>query len=135
MGRPRTELETGARYAYDGLDRVLHEKARLGILTSLLSRPEGLAFNDLKSLCALTDGNLSRHLRVLEEEGLLKVEKGFEGRKPKTRCHMTVQGRQRFLAYLEVLERVVRDAVAASRERSAVKERKGNPERSWEPVT
>jgi len=136
MGRTRSEPETdAARYAYDGLDRVLHEKARLGILTSLLSNPDGLAFNDLKSLCALTDGNLSRHLRVLEEEGLLMVEKGFDGRKPKTHCRMTALGRQRFLAYLEVLERVVRDALTARRERSAVKARKGNPDGSWAPAT
>ncbi len=134
MGRMRSEPETGARYAYDGLDRVLHEKARLGILTSLLSHPDGLAFNDLKSLCALTDGNLSRHLRVLEEEGLLMVEKGFDGRKPKTHCRMTVLGRQRFLAYLEVLERVVHDALAARRDRSAAKVRKGNPVRFLEPA-
>jgi DNA-binding transcriptional ArsR family regulator len=134
MGRTRSETETGARYAYEGLDRVLHEKARLGILASLLSHPEGLAFNDLKSLCGLTDGNLSRHLRVLEEEGLVIVEKEFDGRKPKTHCRMTARGRQRFLAYLEVLERVVSDALTARRDRSAANFRKGNPERSWEPA-
>ena len=53
------------RFAYDGLDRVLHEKARLGIMTSLVTRPEGLLFGELKRLCALTDGNLSRHLDAL----------------------------------------------------------------------
>ena len=57
------------RYAYDGLDRVLHEKARLGIMTSLVTRPEGAVFNELKRLCALTDGNLSRHVDVLQEAG------------------------------------------------------------------
>ncbi len=134
MGRNRTESETGARYAYDGLDRILHEKARLGILASLLSHPEGLTFNDLKSLCALTDGNLSRHLRLLEDEGLLTVEKGFEGRKPKTHCRMTSAGRQRFLAYLEVLEQVIHDALETRRERSKSK-RRTNPLRSWEPAT
>jgi DNA-binding transcriptional ArsR family regulator len=128
MGRTRSERETGAPYAYEGLDRVVHEKARLGILTSLMSHPEGLTFTDLKSLCALTDGNLSRHLRVLEQEGLLKVAKGFDGRKPKTLCRMTRLGRQRFLVYLEVLERVVRDALAVRREGS------GAPVRSWEPA-
>ena len=134
MGRQRTDSETGAKYSYDGLDRVLHEKARLGILTSLLSHPEGLSFNDLKSLCALTDGNLSRHLRVLEEERLLTVEKGFEGRKPRTHCRMSAQGRQRFLAYLAVLEQVVRDAVTANRERSRA-EKRHHPAGSWEPAT
>ena len=66
------------RFAYEGLDRVLHEKARLGIMTSLVTRPEGLLFSDLKRLCALTDGNLSRHLEVLREAGLVEVWKGDE---------------------------------------------------------
>ena len=51
-----------APFSYDGLDRVIHEKARLGLLTSLMAHPKGLAFADLKQLCGLTDGNLSRHL-------------------------------------------------------------------------
>ena len=54
------------RFAYEGLDRVIHERARLSVLTSLMTNAKGLTFNDLKELCALTDGNLSRHLRVLE---------------------------------------------------------------------
>ena len=58
--------EQPGRFAYEGLERVLHEKARLGIMTSLVTRPEGLLFGDLKRLCALTDGNLSRHLEVLQ---------------------------------------------------------------------
>jgi hypothetical protein len=53
-----------APFSYDGLDRVIHEKARLGLLTSLMAHPKGLAFADLKQLCGLTDGNLSRHLQV-----------------------------------------------------------------------
>src|SRR5262249_53123917 len=61
------KTETEAPFAYEGLDRVIHEKARLGILTSLMAHPKGLAFADLKQLCGLTDGNLSRHLQVLEE--------------------------------------------------------------------
>ena len=61
------ESENDAPYAY-GLDRVLHEKARLGIMTSLVGHPKGLAFGDLKKLCNLTDGNLSRHLQVLQEQ-------------------------------------------------------------------
>src|ERR687888_212712 len=60
-----------APFAYDGLDRVIHEKARLGLLTSLMAHPKGLAFADLKQLCGLTDGNLSRHLQVLQEAGVV----------------------------------------------------------------
>jgi DNA-binding MarR family transcriptional regulator len=103
--------DTG-RFAYEGLDRVLHEKARLGMLVSLSARPEGLVFGELKQLCALTDGNLSRHLDVLAEAGLIKIHKGYEGRRPQTRIVLTPRGRKRFLAYLAELERVVEDARA-----------------------
>ena len=99
------------RHAYDRLDRVLHEKARLGILTSLMTRPEGLNFNELKQLCALTDGNLSRHIDVLHEAGLIEVLKGYENNRPKTICKLTPAGRKRFLEYLAELERVIHDAL------------------------
>lgn len=98
------------RFAYE-LDRLLHEKARLGLMTSLLAHPEGLVFNELKRLVDLTDGNLSRHLHVLNEAGLIEMVKGFEGRRPQTLCRLTEEGRTRFLGYLEELEKVVRDAV------------------------
>jgi DNA-binding MarR family transcriptional regulator len=104
----------GARFAYDGLDRVIHEKARLGLLTSLMVHPRGLAFADLKQLCALTDGNLSRHLQVLQEAGLVEVTKGYEGNRPQTSCRLTKAGRRRFLDYLAVLEQLVRDAAKAA---------------------
>jgi DNA-binding MarR family transcriptional regulator len=105
--------DTPGRFAYEGLDRVLHEKARLGILTALAAHPGGLPFNDLKQLCALTDGNLSRHLDVLHQAGLLEVRKEFEGRRPKTTCLLTPQGRRRFRDYLTQLEQILRDAAAA----------------------
>ena len=104
------DLDTG-RFAYDGLDRALHEKARLGILTSLVAHPDGLKFGELRSLCALTDGNLSRHLDVLKEARLIDLWKGFQGRRPQTIVRMTPEGRRRFVSYLEELERVVRDAL------------------------
>ncbi len=103
-----------ARFSYDGLDRVIHEKARLGVLTSLVAHPEGLAFADLKQLCGLTDGNLSRHLQILQEAGLVKITKGYEGKRPHTSCRLTASGRRRFLDYLAVLEQVVRDAADAA---------------------
>ncbi len=113
------KTESEAPFAYEGLDRVIHEKARLGILTSLMAHPKGLAFADLKQLCALTDGNLSRHLQVLEEAGLVDVIKTFEGRRPLTTCRLTRLGRQRFVDYIAVLERVVREAAnAAGKSRS-----------------
>ena len=98
------------RVAYEGLERVLHEKARLGIMTSLLSHPEGLLFGDIKELCSLTDGNLSRHLQILYQDGLIEMWKGFENRRPQTLCRLTQAGRERFVAYLQELERVLHDA-------------------------
>lgn len=103
--------ETG-RFCYDGLDRVMHEKARLGILASLAANEDGLAFNDLKQLCSLTDGNLSRHLTVLGEAGLVKTRKVQRGARAQTRYRLTADGRRRFVHYLDVLERVVSDALA-----------------------
>ncbi|HKV99697.1 MAG TPA: transcriptional regulator [Vicinamibacterales bacterium] len=113
MARKREGNERGGngRFAYEGLDRVLHEKARLGILTSLVAHPDGLRFGELRTLCALTDGNLSRHLDVLREAGLVEVWKGFEERRPQTLARLSTDGRRRFIAYLEELERVVRDAL------------------------
>lgn len=105
-----------APFSYEGLDRVIHEKARLGVLTSLIAHPDGLAFGDLKRLCGLTDGNLSRHLQVLQEAGLVAITKGYEGNRPHTSCRLTASGRRRFLDYLGVLERVVRDAAKAAGE-------------------
>ena len=103
-----------APFAYEGLDRVIHERARLGVLTSLMAQPKGLPFGELKTLCGLTDGNLSRHLQTLQEAGLVELVKGFEGVRPLTVCRMTPEGRARFVEYLEVLEQVVRDAAEAA---------------------
>lgn len=105
----------GGRYAYDGLDRVIHERARLGLMTSLAASPDGLTFVELKAQCRLTDGNLSRHLKVLEEAKLIDQWKRGAGRSQQTLVRLTATGRTEFLKYLEVLEQVVRDAgVAAS---------------------
>jgi len=113
MRRTKPARTGSGRFAYDGLDRVMHEKARLGVLTSLVAHPKGLAFGDLKQLCGLTDGNLSRHLQVLHEAGLVAIEKGYEANRPHTVCRLTASGRRRFLDYLTVLEQIVRDAADA----------------------
>ena len=111
-----TKREAEAPFSYDGLDRVMHEKARLGVLSSLVAHPKGLAFSDLKQLVGLTDGNLSRHLTVLQEAGLVEIAKGHDGNRPLTTCTLTRSGRRRFLDYLAVLEQVVRDAAAPAGE-------------------
>jgi DNA-binding MarR family transcriptional regulator len=110
-----TDAEGPGRFAYDGLERIFHEKARLGIMTSLVSHPEGLIFGDLKDLCQLTDGNLSRHLQVLHESGFVEIDKGYYKNRPQTLCRITLDGRRRFLEYISVLESVVQDALQAAR--------------------
>jgi DNA-binding HxlR family transcriptional regulator len=106
---------TPGRYAYEGLERVIHEKARLSILSSLASNDTGLLFNDLKALCSLTDGNLSRQLQVLQEAGFVEVWKGMKNNRPQTLCRLTADGRKRYLDYISVLESVVANAGAAAR--------------------
>lgn len=102
------------RFAYAGLDRIFHERARLSILTSLVAHPEGLVFNDLKSFCQLTDGNLSRHLQLLQDAGLVDIVKGLQHNRPQTLCCLTETGRDRFLDYIACLENVVTDALEAT---------------------
>jgi len=100
------------RFAYDGLDRVIHERARLGLLTCLVAHPKGLSFGTLKQLCRLTDGNLSRHLQVLETAKLVEICKSHVRNRPQTLCRITIQGRKRYVSYLAVLEQVILDAAA-----------------------
>ena len=106
-----------APFAYEGLDRLFHEKARLGIVTSLSGHPEGLSFIELRTLCGLTDGNLGRHLQVLEEAGYVVIKKGFKGKRPHTRCRLSEEGYTRFSQYLAVLEEAVGKARQAARVR------------------
>lgn len=92
----------------------MHERARLGVLTSLLAHPPGLSFAAIKQLCGLTDGNLSRHLEVLESAKLIEITKGTEDGRPQTLCRITTDGRRRFIGYLSVLEQVLIDAGATA---------------------
>lgn len=130
MSTKRERAKSEAPFAYQGLERVIHEKARLGILASLATHAEGLAFSDLKQFCALTDGNLNRHLQVLQEAGLVEVRKETSGARPQTVCQLTPPGRRRFEEYISVLEQVVEDALQASQvEPAAVKRTRG-----WSPA-
>lgn len=107
------------RFAYEGLDRVIHERARLSVLTSLITHPKGLTFNDLKQFCALTDGNLSRHLSVLEEANMVEIIRTHDRNRPQTICRITASGRKRYLDYLTTLEQVVRDAANGTKSDTA----------------
>lgn len=110
-----TKAPPPSPFAYAALDRVFHEPARLGIVTSLAGQPEGLSFTELKQLCGLTDGNLNRHLQVLEEAGHVTIEKGYDGKRPQTRCRLSAKGRDAFSGYLAALEQVLGAATSAAR--------------------
>jgi DNA-binding transcriptional ArsR family regulator len=114
------QTSSEGRFAYEGLDRVIHERARLSVLTSLITNPKGVTFNDLKQLCSLTDGNLSRHLSVLEEAKMVEIIRGHDRNRPLTVCRITASGRKRYLEYLETLEQVVRDAAGAGKSLASV---------------
>ncbi len=120
------------RFSYHGLDRVMHEKARLGILASLAAHAEGVLFNDLKQLCSLTDGNLSRHLGVLSKAGLVEIWKGSTGSRPQTMYRMTNAGRDRFAEYITVLEKVVADTQSRTQANPEI-DQPGLP-RGWSPA-
>ena len=115
----RDTRSSEGRFAYEGLDRVIHERARLSVLTSLVTNPRGVSFGDLKELCSLTDGNLSRHLQVLERENMVEIAKGIDHNRPLTVCRITTTGRKRYLEYLATLEQVVRDAAKGTKEEPA----------------
>jgi DNA-binding HxlR family transcriptional regulator len=103
------------RFAYEGLERIIHEKSRLSILSSLAAHPAGLLFTELKTLCSLTDGNLSRQIQALQDSGFVEVWKGFRNNRPQTLCRLTSVGRARFLEYIQTLQEVVSDANTAGR--------------------
>ena len=130
MPNKKKKKTVAGRYAYEGLDRILHEKARLGIMTCLMAHIEGLVFNDLKERCSLTDGNLSRHIQILNEAGLVEVWKGYEKRRPQTLCRLTPEGRKRFSEYLKILGKVIGDALPASKGKARARELP----QGWVPV-
>lgn len=89
------------------LNAVIHERARLGIMSVLAARAS-MTFGELKALLDLTDGNLSVHLRILEQAKYVEIDKGFVGRKPQTTVRISRKGRIAFGHYVEVLEEIVR---------------------------
>jgi DNA-binding MarR family transcriptional regulator len=114
MSKARGRTSEG-RYAYPNLDLVIHERARLSMMTSLVAHPKGLRFSDLKRLCNLTDGNLSRHLQLLASENLVAISKNYEDSRPQTWCRLTAEGKRRYVRYLSVLEQIVEDSAAPNK--------------------
>ena len=91
------------------LDRVIHEKGRLAIMSMLAATPE-LSFTELRDALGMTDGNLTTHLRTLQEEGYLAVAKSYQNNRPLTTCSLTAAGRKAFKEYVDLLEQVLQQA-------------------------
>jgi predicted ArsR family transcriptional regulator len=109
-----------APFAYSGLERIFHERGRLAVCTCLVANPHGMRFTELQDACALTDGNLNRHLHALAEVGVVAMERVTGRGRPATTVRITTEGRRRFLAYIDELESVVRDVHARSAQASPV---------------
>jgi DNA-binding transcriptional ArsR family regulator len=99
--------------AFDALEKIFHEPNRLAIMSAVCGSSKGLSFGDLRDVCDLTDGNLNRHLKVLEEAKAVRIEKRFVGAKPRTTVRISKAGLKRFNEYLEVLEDVLKTAQSA----------------------
>ena len=110
-----------APFAFTGLERIFHDRGRLAVCACLIAHPDGMRFTDLQDACALTDGNLNRHLHALAEVGIIASQRVRGHGRPTTIVRITDDGRSRFLAYVDELEAVVRgvqqraDAVRTSR--------------------
>jgi DNA-binding MarR family transcriptional regulator len=94
------------RHRATDLDRLIHERMRLGIV-SVLAVNETLTFNELKQLLDTTDGNISVHARKLEDAGYISCSKGFEGRMPRTEYRLTAEGRRALKRYLDHMEALI----------------------------
>ena len=91
------------------LDRVIHEKGRLAIMSMLAATPD-LSFTELRNSLGMTDGNLTTHIRTLQEAGYLAVSKSYEKGRPLTTCALTAAGRKAFAAYIDLLEQILKQA-------------------------
>ena len=89
------------------LDRVIHEKGRLAILSMLAASPE-LSFTELRDALTMTDGNLTTHIRTLQQAGYLSVTKSFQNNRPLTTCSLPSAGRKAFANYINLLEQIIR---------------------------
>ena len=88
------------------LDRVIHEKGRLAIMSMLAASPE-LSFTELRDALEMTDGNLTSHMRTLQEAGYVSVSKSYERNRPLTTCSLTAAGKKAFANYVNLLEQIV----------------------------
>jgi len=89
------------------LDRVIHEKGRLAIMSMLAAAPE-LSFTELRDALTMTDGNLTTHIRALQQGGYISVAKSYQNNRPLTTCSLTPAGRKAFAEYINLLEQIIR---------------------------
>jgi DNA-binding MarR family transcriptional regulator len=89
------------------IDRVIHEKGRLAIMSMLAASP-ALSFTELRDTLGMTDGNITTHIRTLQEAGYLSVTKSFQNNRPLTTCALTAAGKKAFTHYIDLLERIIR---------------------------
>lgn len=118
-------MATKSDNPYAALKTLFHEPNRLAMMSALSQAIDGLTFNDLKRECDLTDGNLSRHLKALEEAGAIRIEKTFVDAKPRTTVFLSDAGRKSFIEYLQALEEVLQKAAQSV----AAVEKKPTPRR------
>ena len=102
----------------DALERVFHEPSRMAIVSVLCASRGGMTFTELRDRCGLTDGNLNRHVKMLETDGIVRCVKAFVDAKPRTTVKLTASGTKRFKAYLDALETVLKQATQAIRQES-----------------
>ena len=88
------------------LDRVIHEKGRLAIMSMLAATPE-LSFTELRDTLGMTDGNITTHIRTLQEAGYIAVSKSYEKNRPLTTCSLTAAGKKAFAGYIDLLEQIL----------------------------
>ena len=91
------------------LDRIIHERGRLAIMSLLAASPQ-LSFTEMRDTLSMTDGNLSVHIRTLQEAGYIAVTKAYRQRKPQTTCALTPNGKQAFAQYIDLLEQIVKQS-------------------------
>ena len=112
----KKQNKKSTQQAFAELDRVFHERARLGILTALVGSIDGMNLNELKEVCGLTDGNLNRHVKVLVDAKVVKVSKTGRGQTTNSSYSLTATGRKAFEKYLGALEMIVQSAQSSSKQ-------------------
>ena len=91
------------------LDRVIHEKGRLAIMSMLAATPE-LSFTEMRDALSMTDGNLTTHIRTLQEAGYVSITKSFQNNRPLTTCSLTASGKKAFTSYINLLEQIIQQS-------------------------